>query len=52
MHAVMGNRLDHIIKCGNPGRSKNIFIKTPKNLLHNELYSPYKQFTAEEIFET
>lgn len=42
MHAVMGNRLDHIIKCGNPARSQKNFIKRPNNWLHNELYSPHK----------
>lgn len=43
MHAVMGNRLDHIIKCGNPARSqKKILVKRPSNWLHNELFSPHK----------
>jgi len=43
MHAAMGNGLDHIIKCGNPARSQKIFIKRPKNGLHNELYSQHKK---------
>lgn len=53
MHTVIGNRLDHIIKCGNPARSQKILIKKPKNWLHNELFSQIKkECTTEEIFET
>lgn len=43
MHTIMGNRIDHIMKCRNPARSLKIFIKMPKKWVYNELYSLHKK---------
>lgn len=43
MYTVIGNRLDHIVKCGNSDRPQKIFIKRDKNWLQNKFASPHKE---------